>query len=338
MFLDRRGNTELERLTGGSPGRYAGWDTTGVHRRDDDAIGRHLTRVLSAPELDPSRIRKRKFRVVVDCVNAAGGAVLPRMLRELECDVIEMNCELSGVFSHPPEPLPENLAALGKAVKNQGADLGIAVDPDVDRLVLFDEKGEPFGEENTVTTAINFVLSKQPPDSAAVVVNLSTTRAVDDIARRYGAKVYRTPVGEINVAARMKDVGAVIGGEGSGGVIFPAVHYMRDAVAGTAILLQQLSESGNSLSEFRDSLPRYVIRKTTLRDVAPEHEAVMERLVEKYSSGARCNREDGLKFDFKESWVSLRKSNTEPIIRVIAEAPTARQADSLIDEIKKEFH
>ena len=187
------------------------------------------------------------------------------MLRPAGCTVIGMNDDVSGIFSRMPEPLPENLGALCEAVKRHGADLGIAVDPDVDRLVFITEKGEPFGEEYTVTVAVDYVLGATPRGAGRVVVNLSTTRAVEDVAARYGATVERTPVGEINVAGRMKAIGAVIGGEGSGGVIFPGLHHMRDALAGIGLVLSALAASGKTMSAFRASLPEYVIRKSSIR-------------------------------------------------------------------------
>ncbi|HLF15332.1 MAG TPA: phosphoglucosamine mutase [Bacteroidota bacterium] len=337
MFLDGVEIVRLQRILAGPPPRYAPWDKTGRHTRDESAIGRHIDAVLSQPLVRPDAIRKRSFTVVADCINAAGGAVIPELLRRLGCRVIGMNDEVGGIFSHDPEPIPGNLTALCAAVKQHRADLGIAVDPDVDRLVFITEKGEPFGEEYTVATAVNYVLGAGPRGGSPVVVNLSTTRAVDDIAARYGAPVHRTPVGEINVAGRMKTLGAAIGGEGSGGVIFPALHYMRDAMAGIGLILSQIAEAGGTMSEFRASLPSYTIRKTSIRADGKDTAAMLDAVAERLSPTARCNMEDGVKFDFDDGWVHLRRSNTEPIVRIIAEARTPEAADALLARFRNEL-
>jgi len=195
---------------------------------------------------------KEKFKVLVDCVNGAGAYVIPQLLKEFGCEVIEMNCDKSGIFPRLPEPLPENLTETFKAVKVSKADLGIVVDPDVDRLVLIANNGIPFGEENTITQAVKFILSKE---KGSVVVNLSTTRAVEDVAKEYGCEVFRSKVGEANVVKKMKEVNAVIGGEGSGGVIYPAIHYGRDALVGIAITLQHLLEFNGTMIQLKDALP-----------------------------------------------------------------------------------
>ena len=232
-----------------------------------------------------------------------------------------------------PEPVPENLTDLAARVKQEKADLGIAVDPDVDRLVLIMEDGAPYGEEYTVATAVKFILEKTPRPACVrptVVVNLSTTRAVEEIARAAGADVRRTPVGEINVAKRMVELGSVIGGEGSGGVILPAVHAGRDAIVGIGLVLQFLAESAMPLSRVKASLPGYAITKgkIILGSVSPD--AALRRVEDAYRERAEVNTEDGLKLDFPESWVHLRKSNTEPIIRVIAEARSMEEAQNLV--------
>lgn len=225
---------------------YVSWEKLGKLTVDNSALDNHIKAVLNMKYIDVDAIRKRKFRVLIDCVNGAGVYVMPQLLKEFGCEVIEYDCERTGIFTRKPEPLPENLTGTMKAVKAQNVDLGIVVDPDVDRLVLITEKGDPFGEENTISQSVKFILSKEKGNS---VVNLSTTRAVDDIAKAEGCKVFRSPVGEANVVKKMKEVNAVIGGEGSGGVIFPALHYGRDALVGTAIILQHLLEFGGTLSE-----------------------------------------------------------------------------------------
>jgi len=285
--------------------------------------------------INKNEIRKRKFKVVADCVNGAGVYVIPDLLNEFGCEVVKINCEKSGIFPRLPEPIPENLTETMLAVKESSVDLGIIVDPDVDRLVLITEQGEPFGEENTVTTAINFILSKQKGNA---VVNLSTTRSVDDVARKFGRKVFRSPVGEANVVKKMKEIDAVIGGEGSGGVIYPELHYGRDAMVGIAITLQQLVEFGGTLSQFKDSLPKYFIakKKIDLRGINPDD--VISSLIEKYRK-EKINIDDGLRIDFNDHWVHFRKSNTEPIIRIITEAKAKAKAEELsekyFDEIKR---
>jgi len=257
------------------------------------------------------------------------------LLREFGCEVIEMNCEKTGIFPRLPEPIPENLTETMKKVKAEKADLGIVVDPDVDRLVLITDKGEPFSEENTITQAVKFILSKE---KGSVAVNLSTTRAVDDVANAAGCQVFRSPVGEANVVKKMKEVNAIIGGEGSGGVIYPALHYGRDALVGIAITLQHLLEFGGTISELKDSLPKYFIakRKIELKNANPD--AILSDLMNKYKN-EKINIEDGLKIDFPDHWVHFRKSNTEPIIRCIIEAGTQIKADEYIeryfDEIKR---
>lgn len=339
MFLDARENRKFWQIAKRGRFKFAPWERQGKHRADASFVDRHIEAVLSLQYFKLDRIRSRKFRVVVDCVNAAGGVIVPKMLRELGCEVIEMNCDVAGVFAHTPEPLPENLTDLAQRVISEKADVGVAVDPDVDRLVLIDERGKPFVEEYTIASAVQFVLGEEKKlgrDNHSVVVNLSTTRAVDDIAAGFGARVTRTPVGEINVAATMKKQGAVIGGEGSGGVIVPEVHFGRDAMVGIGLFLQSLTNFGGKTSELKASLPQYTIAKDKIAIGALRPDVVLRKLQKKYSKSERVNIDDGLKIDFASSWVHLRKSNTEPIIRIIAEAKTAGEAAALVKRFKKE--
>lgn len=310
---------------------YKKWDELGKLIGDFDGISIHKNAVLNLKYIDRAAIQKRKFKVLVDCVNGAGVYVIPKLLRDFGCEVIEMNCERTGIFPRLPEPLPENLIDTMNAVKSANADLGVVVDPDVDRLVLITDKGEPFSEENTITQAVKFVLSKEKGDA---VVNLSTTRAVEDVAKEFGCKVFRSPVGEANVVKKMKEVGAIIGGEGSGGVIYPALHYGRDALVGIAITLQHLLEFGKSISEMKEALPKYFIakRKIDLLNIQPDE--VLNNLKLKYSK-EKFNDVDGLRIDFEDHWVHFRKSNTEPIIRIIVEAESEASASSLIAEYVK---
>jgi len=332
MFLNAEENKRMWAIADQAPRAYASWKNLGRHLVDDSFLRQHIDMVMNLPYIKPEVIRRRKFKVVVDCINAAGGVIVPSLLRELGCDVIEMNCEVSGIFSRDPEPLPENLGALAARVRAAGADLGIAVDPDVDRLVFITENGEPFGEEYTVTTATQFVLSKlqNSQQQPVVVVNLSTTRAIDDVARSFGAKVFRTRVGEINVASKMKDVRAVIGGEGSGGVILPAVHYGRDAIVGIGLILQQLVEFGGTLSGLKGTLPQYKIVKSKVDVPGKLSDRLWEKIQTRYATNGNINMDDGVKIDLRDSWVHLRKSNTEPVVRIIAEAPTAESAQELV--------
>lgn len=307
---------------------------------DENFLDDHINQVLSLSYIDAGKIRARKFKVVLDCVNSAGGIIVPRLLDKLGCEVIQLHCEVTGVFGHIPEPIPENLTALCSKVREVKADIGIAVDPDVDRLVLINEKGEPFVEEYTIATCVKFVLEKfsnQKLQSQIVVVNLSTTRAVEDIAKQYNAITLRTPVGEINVAKKMKEVGAIIGGEGSGGVILPKVHIGRDAIVGIGLVLQCLMEFGGTMSELKAALPQYLITKGKIELGSLNADAILKRLQAKYSSTGIINTDDGLKIDFPEAWVHLRKSNTEPIIRIIAEAHTKAEADELVKKFTAEI-
>jgi len=337
QFMTPEENAEMLKTLETSTSNYPEWDKIGKLTIYEEGLKRHVKDVLNLKHVDLEAIRKKKFKVVADCVNGAGVYVIPDLLRQFGCEVIEHDCEKTGIFPRLPEPLPENLTATMKAVKDNNADLGVVVDPDVDRLVLITDKGEPFSEENTVTSAVKFILSKEKSNA---VVNLSTTRAVDDVAAQYGGKVFRSPVGEANVVKKMKETGAIIGGEGSGGVIYPELHYGRDALVGIALLLQLLTETGKSISQLKEELPSYFIakQKIVLGNVNPDQ--VIKKLTEKYAS-EKINTEDGLRIDFSDHWVHFRKSNTEPIVRIIAEAKDKAQAEKLsakyVEEIKNLF-
>jgi len=336
QFMTPEENVQLLKILENVP-KYVDWESIGKISFYEDGLKKHVEDVLKLKYIDKEKIRKRKFRVVADCVNGAGVYVIPDLLREFGCEVIEMNCERSGIFPRLPEPIPENLTGTMEKVKEEKADIGIVVDPDVDRLVLITDKGQPFSEENTITQAVKFILSKEKGN---VAVNLSTTRAVDDVANAAGCKVFRSPVGEANVVKKMKEVDAIIGGEGSGGVIYPALHFGRDALVGIAITLQHLLEFGGTISELKDSLPKYFIakRKIELKNANPD--AILHSLKNKYGN-EKINTEDGLRIDFPDHWVHFRKSNTEPIIRCITEAETQDKAEQYIDkyfgDIKKEL-
>ncbi len=328
QFMSPEENEEMKKLLEKSDESFVPWDKIGKRKKYDAALKKHVQDVLSLEYIDKTKIKRKNFKVVVDCVNGAGVYVVPQMLKELGCKVIEINCDKSGVFPRLPEPIPENLTKTMRTVKREKADLGIVVDPDVDRLVLITDKGEPFGEENTITQAVKFVLSKKKGN---VVVNLSTTRAVDDVSHDYGAKVYRSPVGEANVVKKMKEVKAVIGGEGSGGVIYPALHYGRDALVGIAITLQHLTEFKDKMSELKNDLPQYFIVKKKI-ELGNSNPDKLIKTLEKQYGEEQFNTEDGLRVDFFNHWVHFRKSNTEPIIRIIVEGESQKEAEALAEK------
>lgn len=332
-FMSPEENAEMLSKIDGAQKNFSPWNKLGKVIKYDNGLINHINAVLNMKFLNIPKVRRRKFRILLDCVNGAGAYSVPILLKKLGCEVIEMNCEKTGIFPRLPEPVPENLKKTMNAVKKHKADLGIVVDPDVDRLVLITEKGEPFIEENTITQAVKFYLSKKKGN---VVVNLSTTRAVEDIAKEYGCKVFRSPVGEANVVKKMKEVQAIIGGEGSGGVILPEVNFGRDALVGIAIVLQHLTEFGGKMSELKNSLPQYFITKKKIEISEKNPDYIISTLAKKYS-GYNINLEDGLRIDFDDHWVHLRKSNTEPIIRCIVEAKTKEEAERLSEFYFKEI-
>jgi len=335
MFLDAEENRRLLEVVK-QPRNYARWERIGVHTTNDSFLEKHIDLVLGLPYVKPDLIQRRKPRVVVDCINAAGGVIVPRLLRRLGCSIVEMNCDVSGFFARNPEPIPEHLGELCRRVREEKADLGIAVDPDVDRLVLITEKGEPFGEEYTIVSVVKFILEKTAgANRKPVVVNLSTTRAVDDVAKLYAVPVVRTPVGEINVAKKMKELGAIVGGEGSGGVILPAVHYGRDAIVGIALMMQMLAEFGGTMSELKSTLPQYTILKKVIDLGSSDPEATLRAIRDRVGGNGIINSDDGLKIDYPDAWVHLRKSNTEPIIRIVAEARTQPEAEFLVKQFQQ---
>ena len=309
---------------------------------DSSWLDKHIEKVLKLKIIESKKIKKAKLTVVVDAVNSAGSIIGPKLLKKLGCKVIELYCDGSGIFPHTPEPIPENLTKLSKAVKKYKADIGVAIDPDSDRLVLITEKGEPFIEENTITMAVNFLLKKKKENNRNVTVNLSTTRAVDDIVAKHKGKIFRSAVGEINVVNEMMTNGSVIGGEGSGGVILSEVHYGRDAIVGLALIMQELAESGMTLSEYKKHLPQYSIVKSKIENVT-DPAGLLNKITEIYSgenykAACKVNTVDGVKLDFPEHWIHLRKSNTEPIIRIITEAKTKELADQIQNEFIKEIN
>ncbi len=332
LFLDKKQNEKLWKILDGGTAKLGA--THGSIIAGEDVVDEHIESVLAIPFLALEKIRERKFRIVLDAVNASGSFIHPKLLKKLGvAEIIGVAIDGSGVFPHKPEPVPQNLTSLCEAVLKHKADLGIAVDPDADRCVLIMENGEPFIEENTIVLAAEEVL-KNSPRGQKIAVNLSTTRAVDDIAEQYGAEVLRTPVGEINVAKEMIKESAIIGGEGSGGVIYPAVHTGRDSLVAVALALSNLASTEMTASQKKNALPKYEIVKAKIDLESTEQvQSVLAGVKAKMALKARSiNEEDGIRFDFYKSWLHIRPSNTEPIIRLIAEAPTREEAEELISE------
>lgn len=294
----------------------------------------HIKQVLALDLVDVEAVKARKFKVVVDAVNSIGGVVIPALLRELGCEVVELNCEPNGEFAHNPEPLPENLTEISEVIRREKADLGVVVDPDVDRLALVNEDGTMFGEEYTLVAVADYILSKQVGNT---VSNLSSSRALSDVTVAHGGEYNASAVGEVNVVKKMKDTGAIIGGEGNGGVIYPALHYGRDALVGVALFLTYLVERGLTMTELRATYPAYYASKNKIQlTPAIDVDKVLLEMKERYSA-ERVNDIDGVKIDFPENWVHLRKSNTEPIIRVYTEAKSMAEADALAQKIMGEI-
>ena len=293
----------------------------------EDFNTKHIEQVLALPLVNVEAVRQRKFKVVVDAVNSVGGVVIPALLKELGCEVVELNCNPTGEFAHNPEPLPENLTEISEVIRKEGADLGIVVDPDVDRLAFVMENGEMFVEEYTLVAVADYVLKHTKGNT---VSNLSSSRALSDVTSRYEGCTYAdAAVGEVNVVKKMKDTGAVIGGEGNGGVIYPELHYGRDALVGVALFLTYFAGLSMSMSELRKTYPAYYASKNKI-ELTPEInvDLILETIKSRYSN-EKVNDIDGVKIDFAENWVHLRKSNTEPIIRVYTEAKTMAEADAL---------
>ena len=337
-FMDRNGRflspdkaEQVYQLADRGDFGYADWKMVGNEIQDSDANVRHIKAVIDLPFIDVAALKKRKFSVAIDCVNGAGGLIIPQLLKELGCTVIPINDEPNGKFAHTPEPLPENLGQLKKAVKESKADIGFAVDPDVDRCAIVDNKGKPIGEEYTLALAVKFYLSKK---LGPVVVNMSTSRASEDIAKYYNCPFVRSKVGEINVVEEMIAQDAIIGGEGNGGVILPDLHLGRDAPVAVAIALQSLLEFGGSANDLVQSLPRYYMVKDKINIEGKNPDLIVNKLIDKFSD-KKVNLLDGLKIDEEDYWVHLRKSNTEPIIRIIAEAKTANEAKSIVGEYSR---
>lgn len=339
-FIDAAEGNEVLRLAESDEIRFAEVNDLGKVTEDNQAIESHIARVLKLKLVDVEAIRKANFRVAVDAVNSTGGMAIPQLLKALGVNqVVELYCDPTGDFQHNPEPIPQNLTEIAKVVAQQKCDLGIVVDPDVDRLALISENGEMFGEEYTLVSVADYVLDHTPGNT---VSNMSSTRALRDITEQRGLTYAAAAVGEVNVTTKMKEVNAVIGGEGNGGVIYPELHYGRDALVGVALFLTMLAKKreqqpGLTMSELRKSYPSYVISKNRKDLVAGmDVDGILRKMAEKYKN-ERVSTIDGVKIDFADSWAHLRKSNTEPIIRIYCEAHTADEADALAQKIIKDI-
>jgi phosphomannomutase len=325
LFLDGDEAREMRAVVESNFPR-ATWDRLGSVERDDAAIARHIDAILALPFIDVDGIRARRFHVALDCVRGAGGLFMPILLERFGCVVSTINMEVDGRFPRPPEPVAENLGELEALVTNSGAVVGFAVDPDVDRLALVSNEGKAIGEDYTLALAASVVLGHRP---GSVVTNLSTSRIVDDVAERAGRGVVRAPVGEVNVATRMRSEGAAIGGEGNGGVILTEMHLGRDAPVGVALILQLLHQENRSLSAIVADYPRYAIVKDKLALPPAPLDSVYNSLRSAFPD-AEVDTQDGMRLAWRDRWVHVRPSGTEPIVRVIAEAPSESDARALI--------
>jgi phosphomannomutase len=335
-FLTAADGAEVLRIAEAEDFEYAEVDRLGTCTIDDTYNRRHIDAVLQLQLVDVEAIRQHKFRVCADTINSVGGIILPEFFQALGIDYEILNGDCTGDFAHNPEPLEKNLHGIMKRIKEGGFDLGIVVDPDVDRLAFICEDGVMFGEEYTLVSVADYVLSSMTSQTSSTsfttVSNLSSTRALRDVTNLHGGQYFASAVGEVNVTTKMKEVGAVIGGEGNGGVIYPESHYGRDALVGIALFLSSLAHKGCTASQLRSTFPDYQIAKNRI-DLTPETDvdAILVKVKEMFAkdNSATVNDIDGVKIDFPDRWVHLRKSNTEPIIRVYSEAQTMEQADDL---------
>lgn len=328
-FLTAKEGAEVLSIAESEDFDYADVDALGSYRDDDTFDERHVEAVLDLNLVDVDAIKKSKFRVVVDSINSIGGVILPQLLDRLGVDYTFINGKANGDFAHNPEPIEKNLTSIMNELSKGGYDLGIVVDPDVDRLAFIQEDGKMFGEEYTLVAVADYILNNTKGNT---VSNLSSTRALRDVTEKHGGKYYPSAVGEVNVTTKMKEVNAVIGGEGNGGVIYPESHYGRDALVGIALFLTLLAQKGMKVSELRDTYPKYFMAKNRIDlTKGTDIDAILNKIKELYcnNTDVAITDIDGIKLDFPESWVHLRKSNTEPIIRVYSEAKTMEEADNL---------
>ncbi len=332
-FMDAEEGREMLDIANSGNFAYQAYDKIGIIREADDLLDYHIQKILELPFIDTNKIKAKNFSVAVDAVNGAGSYAVPNLLEKLGVKTVhKIHCTPNGLFPHNPEPIPEHLDEIQELVKETGADLGVVTDPDADRLALVDNNGKLFGEEYSQATVFDFILSKKP---GPIATNLSSSRVADDIAKKYDNICYRSAVGEINVVKKMQEVGAVAGGEGSGGVIVPDLHYGRDSLIGIAITLQLLADRNLTSSEYRATLPDYFMSKSKIQldNLGKDADEVLELVKERYA-GLNPNTEDGVKIDFEDGWVHLRKSNTEPIIRIYTEGKSPEEANAFADKIK----
>ena len=332
-FLNAVEGAEVLALATAEAFEFADIDHIGHYTKDDSYDQKHIDSVLALDLVDVEAIRKANFKVAIDCVNSVGGVVLPKLLKQLGVETIEgLYCEPTGDFQHNPEPLAQNLTDIMGLMKKSDLDVAFVVDPDVDRLAIIDEKGNMYGEEYTLVTVADYILQHTPGNT---VSNLSSTRALRDVTRQYGLEYNASAVGEVNVVTKMKETGAVIGGEGNGGVIYPASHYGRDALVGIALFLTYLAKKQMTVSELRKTYPAYYMGKNRI-DLTPDVDvdAILAKVKEIYAN-EEVNDIDGVKIDFPDKWVHLRKSNTEPIIRVYSEAGSPEEADAIGEAVMK---
>lgn len=332
FFNDAMGK-EVLRIAAADDYEFAPVDKLGHVYINNTYNRKHIDAVKALPLVDVEAIQKADFTVAVDAVNSVGGIVIPELLESLGVkNIIRLNCEATGHFAHTPEPIPENLTQIADLMKKGVADVGFVVDPDVDRLAIVMENGEMFIEENTLIAIADYVLSHTP---GSTVSNLSSSRGLRDVTEAHGCSYSAAAVGEVNVTTKMKETGAVIGGEGNGGIIYPEIHYGRDALVGVALFLSLMARSGKKVTEIKAALPAYAIAKTKVQlTEGIDVDAILEEVKRKYSD-EKITDIDGVKIDFPTSWVHLRKSNTEPIIRIYAEAPTMAEAEALAADIRK---
>lgn len=310
---------------------YAEVDHLGKVTQNDTYIDKHIKAILDLPLVDVNAIKSKNFKVAIDCVNSTGGIFIPQLLKALGVEnILELYCDPNGVFPHNPEPLPENLTEISSQIKNNKADVGFVVDPDVDRLAIVSENGDMFGEEYTLVAIGDYILKNNKGNT---VSNLSSTRALRDVTNQNGGSYFASAVGEVNVVKMMKDKDAVIGGEGNGGIIYPELHYGRDALVGIALFLSHLAKENKTCSELRNSYPNYFISKNKI-ELTPEInvDEILIKMSEKYKN-ENVNTIDGVKIDFENEWVHLRKSNTEPIIRIYSESSSMESAELLASRI-----
>lgn len=331
-FLSANDGNEVLRIAQAEDFDYVGVGELGKCVCDDTYDDKHVELVANLPLVDVDAIRKAGFSVAIDCVNSVGGIILPKLLNRLGvANVEKLYCEPTGVFGHTPEPLEKNLTGIMDFMSHGSCDLAFVVDPDVDRLVMICEDGSMFGEEYTLVSIADYVLSNNPGN---VCSNLSSTRALRDVAARHSCKYFAAAVGEVNVVAKMKECNAVVGGEGNGGVIYPAAHYGRDALVGIALFLTMLAKRGLKMTELRKTYPQYYMVKDKIELSSPAQVAAVLDKVKEHYSNETITDIDGVKVDFADKWVHVRRSNTEPIIRIYAEAKSNAEAEDLVGQIK----